>query len=291
MKKIKGIILAGGHGTRLYPLTLGVSKQLLPVYDKPMVFYPMSVLMSSGISEILIISKPEDLSRFKNLFNDGKNYGIKVYYKEQKKPNGIAESLKIASNFIGNDDICLILGDNIFHGENFLSKLEIAKTNLKKNKATVFGVTVNNPSDFGVIQYNEEGSIINITEKPKSTKSNLIVSGLYFYTNEALSFTKKIKPSKRGELEITDINNMFLKNNNLELIKLNSSDFWSDTGTYSSLLIASKYLQEYEKKTGKKVACLEEIAMNMKLISESEFISLAKKMSKSDYGKYLLKKL
>ena len=198
MKKIKGIILAGGHGTRLYPLTLGVSKQLLPVYDKPMVFYPMSVLMSSGISEILIISKPEDLSRFKNLFNDGKNYGIKVYYKEQKKPNGIAESLKIASNFIGNDDICLILGDNIFHGENFLSKLEIAKTNLKKNKATVFGVTVNNPSDFGVIQYNEEGSIINITEKPKSTKSNLIVSGLYFYTNEALSFTKKIKPSKRG---------------------------------------------------------------------------------------------
>jgi len=289
MKSIKGIILAGGYGSRLYPLTLGTSKQLLPVYDKPMIYYPLSTLMHAGIRNILIISSNEDLPRFRNLLGNGSHIGLNISYAQQKKPNGIAESLIIGSHFIGKDDVCLILGDNIFHGNNFITLLDKARLNLQNNCSTIFGAEVSNPNDFGVIEFDSENKIYKIVEKPDHTTSKDIVSGLYYYTNDVINIARNLKPSLRGELEITDINNHYISQNKLKLVKLDSEISWIDTGTYDSLIQASKYFQDYENKTGKKAACIEEIALNLKYIDTSELTSIANSMKTSNYGKYLLK--
>lgn len=289
MSTTKGIILAGGYGSRLYPLTYATSKQLLPVYDKPLIYYPLSTLMHAGIKDILIISTKEDLPRFKNLLNNGRQIGLNISYIDQNKPNGIAESFIIGSEFIGKDNVCLILGDNIFHGNEFVSFLDKARINIQNNNSTIFGVNVNNPNQFGVIEFDSQNRILNIIEKPDNTLSNMIVSGLYYYTNDVVNIAKKLKPSSRGELEITDINNYYLSQNKLRLIKLNSKISWIDTGTYDSLIKASKYFQDYEDKTGKKVACIEEIALNYGYIDKIELMNIANSMKKSNYGKYLLK--
>ena len=288
MKSIKGIILAGGNGSRLFPLTLGTSKQLLPVYDKPMIYYPLSIFMLAGIKDILIISTSEDLPKFKKLLSDGKSLGINITYEIQFKPNGIAESFIIGENFIGDDNICLILGDNIFHGQDFIYNVIKAKENIKEGFSSIFGVSVKNPESFGVIEFDNKNNVIAISEKPEHAKSNTIVSGLYFYTNDVIKYAKKLKPSKRGEKEITDINNYYLSSKKLKLIFLESSISWIDTGTYSSLIQASKYFEDYENKTGKKAACIEEIAFNMGYINQKQLKKIAKSMHNSDYGKYLL---
>ena len=288
MRSIKGIILAGGYGSRLYPLTLGVSKQLLPVYDKPMIYYPLSVFLLAGIKDILIISTKDDLPKFKKLLGDGTNLGIKITYEFQFKPGGIAESFIIGKDFIGPDNVCLILGDNIFHGKNFISQLETAKNYLTEGFSSIFGVKVNEPKNFGVIEFDENNYICKITEKPTIPKSNYIVSGLYFYTNDVINCAKNLKPSSRGEKEITDINNYFLLNNRLKLNILESSTSWIDTGTYSSLLNASKYFENYEIKTGKKAACIEEIAYKMGYIDTGKLNKIANSMHNSEYGNYLL---
>ena len=289
MSLTKGIILAGGYGTRLYPLTYGTSKQLLPVYDKPMIYYSLSTLMNAGIKDIMIISTPNDLPRFNDLFKDGKHIGLNISYAQQKKPNGIAESLIIASDFIGKDNVCLILGDNIFHGNNFISLLDKARLNLENNYSTIFGVEVDNPNDFGVIEFDSQNRIYNIIEKPDNASSNIIVSGLYYYTNDVIKIAMNLKRSPRGELEITDINNHYLSQNKLRLVKLDSETSWIDTGTYDSLIQASKYFQDYENKTAKKVACIEEIAFDMGYIDNKKLISIANSMKNSNYGKYLQK--
>ena len=289
MKKIKGIILAGGYGSRLYPLTLGTSKQLLPVYDKPMIYYSLSTLMYAGIRDILIISTPYDLPRFQNLLNDGGNIGLNISYKPQKRPNGIAESLIIGSDFIGKDNVCLILGDNIFHGNNFVSLLDKARSNFQNDYSTIFGVEVDNPKDFGVIEFDSDNNINSIVEKPDKALSNIIVSGLYYYTNEVVKIAMNLNPSIRGELEITDINNHYLSKEKLKLVMLDSETSWIDTGTYDSLIQASKYFQDYENKTAKKVACIEEIAFNLGYIDNRKIISIADSMRNSNYGKYLQK--
>ncbi len=289
MKSIKGIILAGGNGSRLYPLTYGISKQLLPVYDKPMIYYPLSVLMSAGIDDILIITQSKDLESYKSLLGDGSKIGIKISFKIQSKPNGIAESLILGKDFISNNDVCLILGDNIFHGKNLIKYINQAKLNLENGNSTIFGVKVSNPSDFGVVEFDGIGNLASIKEKPKEPKSNLIVSGIYFYTNNVKVFLPKMKPSKRGELEITDVNNYFLRMKSLKLIQLDSQVSWIDTGTYESLIKASKYFQEVEKKTGKKIGCVEEIAYKMGYINKKKLNKIAKSMKSSDYGKYLSK--
>ena len=289
MKRVKGIILAGGYGSRLYPLTLGTSKQLLPVYDKPMIYYPLSTLMNAGIKDILIISTNKDLPRFKVLLKDGKQIGLNISYAYQRQANGIAESLIIGSDFVGDDNICLILGDNIFHGNNFTNLLDKARLNLENNYSTIFGVDVDNPNDFGVIELDSENNINNIVEKPDNTSSKMIVSGLYYYTNEAVKIAMNLKPSLRGELEITDINNYYLSQEKLRLIKLDSDTSWIDTGTYDSLIQASKYFQDYENKTAKKVACIEEIALNLGYIDKTKLKTIANSMKNSNYGKYLLK--
>ena len=288
MKSIKGIILAGGTGSRLYPLTIGASKQLLPVYDKPMIYYPISVFMQAEIKDILIISSENDLPKFKKLLGDGSNLGIKISYKVQYEPNGIAESFIIGEDFICDDNVCLILGDNIFHGEEFISNISTAKKDLSSGYSSIFGVSVQNPESFGVIEFDEKNNIVSIQEKPKKPKSNIIVSGLYFYTNDVVKFAKKLKPSKRGEKEITDINNVYLSSKKLKLIQLNPNISWIDTGTYSSLIRASKYFENFEIKTGKKVACIEEIAFDMKYINRKQLKAIAMSMINSDYGKYLL---
>ena len=288
MKLIKGIILAGGHGSRLYPLTMGVSKQLLPVYDKPMIYYPLSVFLSAGIRDILIISTKEDLPKFKKLLGNGSSLGINLSFKVQIKPNGIAESFIIAEDFIGNDNVSLILGDNIFHGKYFISNVFKAMENLNKGFSSIFGVSVDNPENFGVIEFDEKNNIIDIVEKPKNAKSNFIVSGLYFYTNDVVAHAKKLRPSKRDEKEITDINNIYLRQNKLKLNLLNRNTSWIDTGTYGSLIKASKFFEDFENKTSKKVACIEEIALNMKYIDKSQLKKIAMSMINSDYGKYLL---
>ena len=288
MKSIKGIILAGGTGSRLYPLTIGASKQLLPVYDKPMIYYPISVFMQAEIKDILIISSENDLPKFKKLLGDGSNLGIKISYKVQYEPNGIAESFIIGQDFICDDNVCLILGDNIFHGEEFISNISTAKKDLSSGYSSIFGVSVQNPESFGVIEFDEKNNIVSIQEKPKKPKSNIIVSGLYFYTNDVVKFAKKLKPSKRGEKEITDINNVYLSSKKLKLIQLNPNISWIDTGTYSSLIRASKYFENFEIKTGKKVACIEEIAFDMKYINRKQLKAIAMSMINSDYGKYLL---
>ncbi len=285
--KIKGIILAGGYGTRLYPMTLGISKQLLPVYDKPMIYYPLSVLMISGIKDILIISSNSDISNYKSLLDDGKKLGINISYEVQDKPNGIAESLIIASKFIGDDNICLILGDNIFYGKKLNFYLEKAKHNLDIGYSTIFGALVNNPEDFGVISFDKKNKITRITEKPNKPDSKIIVSGLYFYTNNVIKIANQLKPSKRGELEITDVNNKILSKNKLRVVKLDDKIKWVDTGTYNSLLKASKFFHDIEKNEGTKFACIEQIAFEMGYINEIQLQHIAKSMQNSEYGKYI----
>tara|TARA_B100001564_G_C20669085_1_gene685178 strand:+ start:2057 stop:2932 length:876 start_codon:yes stop_codon:yes gene_type:complete len=291
MSTVKGIILAGGNGSRLYPLTFGTSKQLLPVYDKPMIYYPLSVFMQAGIKDILIISTVEDSPKFKKLLGNGSNIGLNIDYEIQIKPNGIAESFIIGKDFIGGDNVCLILGDNIFHGKDFISNVIIAKENLKNGFSSIFGVSVDNPENFGVIEFDDNNNIVKIIEKPENFKSNIIVSGLYFYTNEVIKIAMNLEPSYRGELEITDINNYFLSQDKLSLVTLDSEISWSDTGTYDSLIKASKYFQDYENITAKKVACIEEIALELGYIDKKKLMSLANSMRNSNYGRYLLKLL
>lgn len=288
MKSVKGIILAGGNGSRLFPLTRGTSKQLLPVYDKPMIYYPLSIFMLAGIKKILIISKKEDLLMYKQLLGNGSELGIDISYEIQSEPNGIAEAFIIGKNFIAEDNVSLILGDNIFHGKNFISNVINAKEHLNHGFSSIFGVHVDNPESFGVIEFDDKNNIINICEKPKNPKSNIIVSGLYFYTNDVIKYAEMLKPSQRGEKEITDINNIYLSTKKLSLTKLDSTIAWIDTGTFSSLIQASKYFEDYEFKTGKKAACIEEIAYNMGYIDNQQLLKIAMSMNNSEYGKYLL---
>jgi glucose-1-phosphate thymidylyltransferase len=284
---MKGIILAGGSGSRLYPITKGTSKQLLSIYDKPMIYYPLSVLMLAGIKEVLVISNPENLPNFKKLFNDGSDLGLKIEYKEQKSPDGIAQAFVIGEDFIENNDVCLVLGDNIFYGKGFSGLLSSAKRNLKNNKATVFGYNVNNPSDFGIASFDENKNLINIEEKPKLPNSNTAVVGLYFYPNNVVEIAKKIKPSERGEFEISSVNQYYLKYEDLKIEILGRGFTWLDTGTHDSLLEASNFIKTVEKHSGYKVACLEEIAFKMKFINLKKLKALTKPFGDSSYGKYL----
>ena len=286
---MKGIILAGGSGTRLYPITKGVSKQLLPVYDKPMIYYPLSVLMLAGIKEILIISTPEDLPNFEKLLGDGSDIGVSLNYKEQPSPDGLAQAFIIGAEFIGNDDVCLILGDNIFYGVDFSGMLQNAKNNIANGKSTVFGYYVNDPERYGVAEFDSEGSVISIEEKPTNPKSNFAVVGLYFYTNEVVQIAKKIKPSHRGELEITSINQEYLKQQNLKVELLGRGFAWLDTGTHDSLIQAGQFIETIEKRQGLKIACLEEIAYRMGYINAEQVKKLGEPLKKNGYGQYLLK--
>ena len=286
---MKGIILAGGSGTRLYPITKGISKQLLPVYDKPMIYYPLSVLMLSGIRDILIISTPEDLPNFEKLLGDGSEIGIKLSYKEQPSPDGLAQAFIIGEEFIGTDNVCLVLGDNIFYGYGFSGMLQNAIKNVSEAKSTVFGYYVNDPERYGVAEFDTKGNVISIEEKPTDPKSNFAVVGLYFYTNDVVEIAKKIKPSHRGELEITSINQEYLKQQNLKVELLGRGFAWLDTGTHDSLMEAGQFIETIEKRQGLKVACLEEIAFRMKYIDKSQLKKLAEPLKKNGYGQYLLK--
>ena len=289
---MKGIILAGGSGTRLYPITKGVSKQLLPIYDKPMIYYPLSVLMLAGLKEILIISTPEDLPNFKKLLGDGSNFGISLTYKEQPSPDGLAQAFIIGEDFIGDDDVCLVLGDNIFHGQGLSQMLISARENVEnEGKSTVFGYYVNDPERYGVAEFDDEGNVISIEEKPTHPKSNFAVVGLYFYTNEVVEIAKNIKPSDRGELEITTVNETFLKKGKLKVELMGRGYAWLDTGTHESLLEASSFIQTIEKRQGLKVACLEEIAYEEGFISAEKVLELAKPLAKSGYWQYLIKRV
>ena len=286
---MKGIILAGGSGTRLYPITKGVSKQLLPVYDKPMIYYPLSVLMLAGIREILIISTPEDLPNFEKLLGSGEDLGIKLSYKEQPSPDGLAQAFIIGEAFIGSDDVCLVLGDNIFYGYGFSETLQNAKKNVEEGKSTVFGYYVNDPERYGVASFDNKGIVTSIEEKPQNPKSNYAVVGLYFYTNDVVQIAKTIKPSYRGELEITTVNQEYLKRNNLKVQLLGRGFAWLDTGTHDSLMEAGQFIETIEKRQGLKVACLEEIAFIMKYIDKAQLNKLAQPLKKNGYGQYLLK--
>ena len=282
---MKGIILAGGSGTRLYPTTKTISKQLLPIYDKPMIYYPLSVLMLAGIKDILVISTSLDINRFKELLGDGSTLGIKLSYAIQEQPNGLAEAFLIGEDFIKDENVCLILGDNIFYGQGFV---EILKPCAKiKEGATIFAYRVNNPSSFGVVEFNKYKNVISIEEKPKNPKSHFAVTGLYFYDNEVINIAKTIKPSNRGELEITSINQEYLKRNKLKVEFLGRGFAWLDTGTYDSLLEAGNFVQTIEKRQGLKIACLEEIAYRNNWISSEELLKVAKKLNNNSYGKYL----
>lgn len=285
---MKGIILAGGSGTRLYPITKAVSKQLLPLYDKPMIYYPLSVLMLAEIRDILIITTPEDNAAFKRLLGDGSKFGINLSYEIQEKPNGIAEAFIIGEKFIGNDPVCLILGDNIFHGNNFSQILKKSKNYAKCNEAGVFGYYVNDPERYGVVEFDEDGECINIEEKPTNPKSKYAVVGLYFYPKYVVEKAKNVKPSARGELEITTLNNMFLEEGRLHATKLPRGFAWLDTGTFDSLADASHYIETIEKRQGQKVACLEEIAFNNGWLTLVDIEESAKELGKSEYGKYLM---
>ena len=287
---MKGIILAGGSGTRLYPITKGVSKQLLPVYDKPMIYYPLSVLMLAGIKEILIISTPEDLPNFEKLLGNGNEIGVSLIYKEQPSPDGLAQAFIIGAEFIGNDDVCLVLGDNIFYGYGFSETLRNARKNVEEeNKSTVFGYYVNDPERYGVAEFDENGVVTSIEEKPDKPASNYAVVGLYFYTNDVVQIAKKIKPSHRGELEITSVNQEYLNQGNLKVELLGRGFAWLDTGTHDSLMEAGQFIETIEKRQGLKVACLEEIAYNMKYIDKAQLKKLAEPLKKNGYGQYLLK--
>ncbi|MDG6881129.1 Glucose-1-phosphate thymidylyltransferase 2 [Phocoenobacter uteri] len=283
---MKGIILAGGSGTRLYPITKGVSKQLLPIYDKPMVYYPLSVLMLAGIREILIITTPEDNESFKRLLGDGEQFGIQLSYAIQPSPDGLAQAFILGEEFIGKDSVCLILGDNIFYGPNFSGKLK--QIVQKEAGATVFGYQVKDPERFGVVEFDKNNNVKSIEEKPTNPKSHFAVTGLYFYDNRVIDFAKKIKPSERGELEITSINQMYLEDKSLSVELLGRGFAWLDTGTYESLLEAGQFVHTIEKRQGYKIACLEEIAWRNGWISNELLIQAGTKMQKNDYGDYLL---
>ena len=286
---MKGIILAGGSGTRLYPLTKGVSKQLLPIYDKPMIYYPLSVLMLSNIQDILIITTPEDAAGFKRLLGDGSNFGVRISYAEQPSPDGLAQAFLIGEDFIGEDDVCLVLGDNIFYGQHFSQMLHQAVENIEKDKkATIFGYYVKDPERYGVAEFDEKGNVISLEEKPKKPKSNYAVVGLYFYPNKVIDIAKKIKPSERGELEITSVNQEFLKSNNLKVQLLGRGFAWLDTGTHDSLMEASSFVETLEKRQGLKISCLEEIAFKKGWITKEKLIEVAQPLSKNAYGQYLL---
>lgn len=287
---MKGIVLAGGSGTRLYPITKGVSKQLLPIFDKPMVYYPISVLMLAGIRDILIISTPYDLPAFKRLLGDGSDYGVHFEYAEQPSPDGLAQAFIIGEKFIGNDSVCLVLGDNIFHGNGFSATLkEAVRAAEEDEKATVFGYWVNDPERYGVATFDAEGNCLSIEEKPKVPKSNYAVVGLYFYPNKVVNIAKSIKPSNRGELEITTVNQKFLDDKDLKVQTLGRGFAWLDTGTHDSLAEASTYIEVIEKRQGLKVACLEGIAYRKGWIDNGKMRELAKPMLKNPYGQYLLK--
>jgi glucose-1-phosphate thymidylyltransferase len=288
---MKGIVLAGGSGTRLHPITKGVSKQLLPIYDKPMIYYPISVLMLAGIKEILIISTPIDLPFFEKLLGSGEELGIRFVYAEQPSPDGLAQAFVIGKDFIGTDDVCLVLGDNIFYGQGLTRLLKSALSNVtEKRTATVFGYWVADPERYGVAEFNEAGKVISIEEKPAEPKSNFAVVGLYFYPNEVVQVAQQIKPSARGELEITTVNEVFLQKDRLNVELMGRGYAWLDTGTHESLLEASSFIQTIEKRQGLKIACLEEIAYEMGFIDKTQVLRLAQDLAKTGYGQYLLKR-
>lgn len=283
---MKGIILAGGAGTRLYPVTRSISKQIIPVYDKPMIYYPLSVLMLAGIKEVLIISTPTDIGLYENLFGDGAQLGMKISYKIQPSPDGLAQAFILGDEFIGDDNVCLILGDNIFYGYNFRTVLEDAAK--LEDGSIVFGYYVNDPERYGVVEFDEAGKVVSIEEKPDEPKSNYAVTGLYFYSNDVVQKAKSLKPSKRGELEITDLNRLYLEENRLNVKLLGRGFAWLDTGTHDSLLQASNYIATIEQRQGLKVSCIEEIAFKMGFIDKKQLLELAEPLSKNQYGKYLI---
>lgn len=284
---MKGIILAGGSGTRLYPLTLVTSKQLLPVYDKPMIYYPLSVLMLAGIRDILLISTPQDTPRFQELLGDGKRFGIRLSYEVQEEPKGLAQAFTIGEEFIGNEPVAMILGDNIFYGANLQKMLYEAKREAYSGKATVFGYYVKDPERFGVVEFDEEGNAISLEEKPKNPRSNYAATGLYFYDNRVVEYAKGLKPSKRGELEITDINNIYLQDSSLKVEKMGRGYAWLDTGTHDSLMDAANFISAIQKRSGLMVGCIEEIAYLNGWIGQEELLELSRDLIKTDYGKYL----
>ena len=288
---MKGIILAGGSGTRLYPITQGVSKQLTPIYDKPMIYYPLSVLMLTGITEVLIISTPQDLPQFKALLGDGKRIGMSFSYIEQPSPDGLAQAFILGEDFIGDDDVCLVLGDNIFYGHGLRTMLSNSIANVEnENKATVFGYYVKDPERYGVAEFDSSGNVLSIEEKPEKPKSHYAVVGLYFYPNSVVEIAKQIKPSARGELEITTVNQTYLEQGNLKVELMGRGYAWLDTGTHESLLEASNFIQTIENRQGLKVACIEEIAYEMGYISKEKLVELAQPLKKNQYGQYLIRR-